>query len=51
MDKEKACIDEALSSRTLAVEEKTEKSKRLPLVNDELDEKEMRWLELDELDH
>ena len=51
LEKEKACIEEALSSGTLSVDEITEKSKRLPLVNDELDEKEMRWLELDELDH
>ena len=50
LEKEKACIEEALSSGTLSVDEITEKSKRLPLVNDELDEKEMRWLELDELD-
>ena len=51
LEKEKTCIEEALSSGTLSVDEITEKSKRLPLVNDELDEKEMRWLELDELDH
>ena len=44
-------LEDALSSGQLTVDEITEKSKRLPVVNDELDEKEMRWLELDELDH
>ena len=33
-----------------AIDELTEKSKRLPLVKDELEEKEMRWLELSEID-
>ncbi len=48
LEAEKASIEEALSSGMLSVDEITEKSKRLPVVNDELDEKEMRWLELDE---
>ena len=39
-------LEEALCSGTLSVEELTEKSKRLPEIKDELDEKEMRWLEL-----
>ena len=51
LETEKASLEEALSSGQLTVEEITEKSKRLPIVNNELDEKEMRWLELDELDH
>ena len=49
LEEEKKNIEEALCSGTLSVEELTEKSKRLPLLNDELDEKSMRWLELDEL--
>ena len=49
LEEEKKDIEEALCSGTLSVEELTEKSKRLPLLNDELDEKSMRWLELDEL--
>ena len=31
------------------VEQITEMSKRLPVLNDDLDEKSMRWLELSEL--
>lgn len=46
---EKAEIESALSSGSISVEQITELSKRLPLLNDELDEKEMRWLELSEL--
>ncbi len=42
-------LEEALCSGTLSVEELTEKSKRLPEIKDELDEKEMRWLELSEM--
>ena len=49
LEEEKKDIEEALCSGTLSVEELTEKSKRLPLLNDELDEKSIRWLELDEL--
>lgn len=47
---EKEDLEEALCSGSLSVEELTEKSKRLPMLNDELDEKEMRWLELSELE-
>lgn len=46
---EKSEIESALSSGSISVEQITELSKRLPLLNDELDEKEMRWLELSEL--
>ena len=42
-------LEEALCSGTLSVEELTEKSKRLPEIKDELDEKEMSWLELSEM--
>ena len=42
-------LEEALCSGTLSVEELTEKSKRLPEIKDELDEKDMRWLELSEM--
>ncbi len=43
-------LEEALCSGTLSVEELTEKSKRLPEIKDALDEKEMRWLELSEIE-
>lgn len=49
LEKEKKDIETALCSGTLSVDELTEKSKRLPLLSDELDEKSMRWLELSEL--
>ena len=49
LEAEKAQIEAALCSGTLSVEELTDKSKRLPALNDELDEKTMRWLELSEL--
>jgi len=49
LEEEKTLIEEALCSGTLGIDELTEKSKRLPLLNDELDEKSMRWLELSEL--
>lgn len=50
LEKEQKSIEEALCSGTLSIDELTEKSKRLPLVKDELEEKEMRWLELSEID-
>ena len=50
LEAEKKSIEEALCSGTLSVEELTEKSKRLPALNDELDEKSMRWLELGEIE-
>ncbi len=49
LEEEKKALEEALCSGTLSVDELTEKSKRLPLLNDELDEKSMRWLELSEI--
>ena len=42
-------LEEELCSGKLSVEELTEKSKRLPEIKDELDAKEMRWLELAEM--
>lgn len=48
LEKEKSDIETALSSGTISVEDITTMSKRLPLLNDELDEKSMRWLELSE---
>ena len=49
LEKEQKNIEEALCSGTLSIEELTEKSKRLPILKDELDTKSMRWLELSEL--
>jgi len=49
LNKEKEEINAALCGGTTDVEVITRLSKRLPLLNDELDEKEMRWLELSEL--
>ena len=46
---EKEGIETALSSGSVSVEQITEMSKRLPILNEELDEKEMRWLELSEI--
>ena len=50
LEEEQKTIEEALCSGTLSIDELTKKSKRLPLVKDELEEKEMRWLELSEID-
>ena len=49
LEAEQQALEEALCSGTLSVEELTEKSKRLQLLKDELDEKSMRWLELSEI--
>lgn len=43
-------LEDELCSGTLSVDELTEKSTRLPEIKDELDEKEMRWLELAEIE-
>ena len=45
---EKNAAEEALSSGTLSVEEITKLSERFQVVTQQLDEKEMRWLELSE---
>lgn len=47
---EKHAIEQELSSGAISVERITELSKRLPLLNEELDAKEMRWLELSEIE-
>ena len=49
LEEEQRQLEEALCSGTLSIDELTEKSKRLPQLKDELDEKSMRWLELAEL--
>ena len=49
LEAEKKQIEEALSSGTLSVADITTMSKRLPVLTDELDEKSLRWLELDEV--
>ncbi|MBP5776076.1 MAG: ABC-F family ATP-binding cassette domain-containing protein [Prevotella sp.] len=49
LEEEQHQLEDALCSGTLTVAELTEKSKRLPLLKDELDEKSMRWLELSEI--
>jgi ATP-binding cassette subfamily F protein uup len=51
LEAEKKQIEDALSSGAVSVEEITTMSKRLPLLNDELDEKSMRWLELAEIEN
>lgn len=49
LETEQKQLEEELCSGNLSVEELTEKSKRLPILKDELDELELRWLELSEL--
>ena len=49
LEAERKQLEEQLCSGKLTVGELTEKSKRLPLLKDELDAKEMRWLELSEI--
>lgn len=49
LEAERKLLEEQLCSGMLSVEELTEKSKRLPVLKDELDVKEMRWLELSEI--
>ena len=50
LEEEKAGIEASLCSGELAVEELTRCSKRLSEVNDLIDEKTMRWLELSEIE-
>lgn len=50
LENEQKTLEEALCSGQLSVEELTEKSRRLPEIKDEIDEKEMRWLELAEIE-
>ena len=48
LETEQKQLEEALCSGQLSVDELTEKSKRLPVIKELLDEKDMRWLELAE---
>ena len=50
LEAEQRALEDALCSGTLSVEELTEKSRRLPLLKEEFDEKSMRWLELSEIE-
>jgi len=50
LEAEQKILEEQLCSGTLSVAELTEKSKRLPLLKDELDEKCMMWLELSDIE-
>jgi ATP-binding cassette subfamily F protein uup len=49
LETEQKELEEALCSGKLSIDELTEKSKRLPQLKEELDEKSMRWLELSEI--
>ena len=50
LENEQRQLEEALCSGVLGIDELTTKSKRLPQLKDELDEKSMRWLELSEIE-
>ena len=50
LEKEQKEIEEQLCSGNLPIDELTEKSRRLPVLKVELEEKEMRWLELSEIE-
>lgn len=50
LEKEQKEIEEQLCSGNLSIDELTEKSRRLPVLKVELEEKEMRWLELSEIE-
>ena len=50
LEEEQKKLEEALCSGNLSIDELTEKSKRLPIIKEELEEKEMRWLELSEIE-
>lgn len=50
LSQEQQQLEEELCSGTLSVEQLTEKSRRLPEIKEALDEKEMRWLELSEIE-
>ncbi len=51
LEEERRQLEEALCSGTLSVADLTEKSKRLPVLQEELDEKSMRWLKLSEIEN
>ena len=49
LEAEQKMLEEQLCSGTLSVSELTEKSKRLPILSAEIEEKSMRWFELEEI--
>lgn len=49
LQEEQTRLETLMCSGTLSAQELTEMSKRLPQLKDELDGKEMRWLELSEI--
>ncbi len=51
LEAEKKQIEDSLCGGTTSVDEITAMSKRLPVLNDELDEKSLRWLELSEIEN
>ena len=51
LEAEKKQIEQALSGTAVTVDEITAMSRRLPQLNEELDEKSMRWLELSEIEN
>ncbi len=50
LEEEQRQLEDDLCSGKLSVDKLTEKSKRLPQLKDELDQKETRWLELSEIE-
>ena len=50
LENEQHAIETELCSGTLPIDELTEKSKRLSVIKEELDDKSMRWLELGEIE-
>ena len=50
LEAEQRMLEKELCSGTLSIDDLTAKSKRLPLLKDELDEKSLRWLELSEIE-
>ncbi len=50
LEEERKLLEEQLCSGLLSVDELTQKSRRLPILKDELDTKELRWLELSEVE-
>ena len=51
LETEKKSLEQALCSGTLSVEQLTEMSKRLPVVNELIDQKTERWMELSEIEN
>ncbi len=51
LETEKKSLEQALCGGTLSVEQLTEMSKRLPVVNELIDQKTERWMELSEIEN